>query len=82
MEGGEESQLYYTTPQAKKQAGNAGIAKRSNVVTVSFRLNFPLGLRPPTGVLEHAVRRLQDVSIHGGVETPNLRPHPRRMVAV
>ncbi len=29
MEGIKESQLYYTTPQAKKQAGNAGNAKES-----------------------------------------------------
>jgi hypothetical protein len=29
MEWFEESQLYYTTPQAKKQAGNAGNAKES-----------------------------------------------------
>jgi hypothetical protein len=34
--GFEESQLYYTTPQAKKQAGNAGNAREKVIFPADF----------------------------------------------
>ena len=36
MEGIKESQLYYTTPQTKKQAGNAGNAKENTGFPADF----------------------------------------------
>ena len=44
MEKVEESQLYYTTPQAKKQAENAGNAKEYAVFPADF-LPEPAGQR-------------------------------------
>ena len=36
MEKVEESQLYYTTPHAKKQAGNAGNAREKVIFSADF----------------------------------------------